>query len=451
MNAPTPGTDAQEYEALLQFLYLAPVGLVQLTMDGTIVMLNPLSSQLLMPLSRDGDLTNLFEALAPVAPDLRNLCADFAGVYGQVCDAKHLHVYADGGGSGSQVLSLSLLKLDATRLMAVLTDITLQERRERQLRKTDAWLTAIMTNITDYALVSLDKHGRVESWNESIGRVTGFDASVVGQPYALFYPADATTPEQQQDRLRDADDNGWALAEGLRTRADGGQFWGSSMISPLPARSADAPPSTQPDDEESAYCLIIRDISDKRDASESLRKATYCDHLTGLSNRHAFYESANLELLRRRRSPRPVSLIMLDADHFKAINDQYGHPAGDVVLRQLAASIRCVCRQVDVLARVGGEEFAAILPSVGLAGALAVAERLRIHVQQALTLYDDQPIGCTVSIGVATMDDSIDGLDELIKRADMALYAAKRGGRNQVVSWTSDLGDTAPSDVPEVS
>jgi diguanylate cyclase (GGDEF)-like protein/PAS domain S-box-containing protein len=448
MNAAIPGSDAQEYEALLQFLYLAPVGLVQLAMDGNILMMNPLSAQLLMPLSQDGDLTNFFDALASVAPDLRHMCADFPEAYGQICDASRLHLHAEGAGTGPQVLSLSMLKLDSGRLMAVLNDVTLQERRERQLRKTDAWLSAIMTNITDYALVSLDKDGLVESWNESIGRVTGFDAaSVVGKPYSLFYPADASTPEQQQDRLRDADDNGWALEEGLRSRADGGQFWGSSMISPLPDRSGEtarkaAQAQADPaEDDESAYCLIIRDISDKRDVSESLRKATYCDHLTGLSNRRAFFEAASLELVRRQRAPRPVSLIMLDADHFKAINDEHGHPAGDAVLRQLAASIKSVCRQVDVLARVGGEEFAAILPSVNLADAMAVAERLRAHVQMASTLYEGRTISCTVSIGVATMDDTLAGVDDLIKRADQALYAAKRLGRNHVASWSPEMQD----------
>jgi diguanylate cyclase (GGDEF)-like protein/PAS domain S-box-containing protein len=466
VSADVAGNDAQEYEALLQFLYLAPVGLVQLAMDGDILMMNPLSAQLLMPLSQDGNLTNLFDALASVAPDLRHLCADFPAAYGQVCDASRLHLHAgiggDGGndGNGPQVLSLSMLKLDGGRLMAVLSDVTLQERRERQLRKTDAWLSAIMTNITDYALVSLDKDGMVESWNESIGRVTGFDAaSVVGKSYELFYPAGASTPEQRQDRLRDADDNGWSLEEGLRSRADGGQFWGSSMISPLPDRSGaavqpTAQPAVQPTrcaqaevDDESAYCLIIRDISDKRDIGESLHKATYCDHSTGLSNRRAFFEAGALELARRQRSPRPVSLIMLDADHFKALNDEHGHPAGDAVLRQLAASIKSVCRQVDVPARIGSEKFAAILPSVDLAVAMALAERLRAHVELAPTLHEGRAITCTVSIGVATMDDTLAGVDDLIKRADQALHAAKRRGRNQVASWTSDMPECTKQDL----
>ena len=94
-------TESQEYEALLQFLYMAPVGLVQLSSDGTIIMLNPLSAQLLMPLSRDGELTNLFDALAPVAPDLQLQCSKFSASYGQICDATRLYLHADGAASGT--------------------------------------------------------------------------------------------------------------------------------------------------------------------------------------------------------------------------------------------------------------------------------------------------------------------------------------------------------------
>ncbi|WP_343729521.1 diguanylate cyclase [Duganella sp.] len=428
MSAVIAAPDVDEYEALLQFLYMAPVGLVQLATDGGILMLNPLSAQLMMPLSREGELTNLFDALAPVAPDLRQMCAAYAADSGQICDAIRLYLYGDQAGQGPQVLSLSMLKLDPTRLMAVLSDVTEQDRRERQLRNTDAWLHAIMTNIADYALVSLDQRGRVAAWNDSIGRVTGHGQDAVGQPYALFYPDDATTPMQQLDRLREADDNGWSLDEGMRRRADGSQFWASALIAPLPGRLNE-------DSGEPAYCMIIRDISDKREISQSLRQAAYCDHLTGLSNRRAFFESAELELARNKKMPRPISLIMLDADHFKAINDNYGHPAGDAVLCRLAATMRAVCREVDVLARIGGEEFAMLLPSVGLEDALAVAERLRAQVQRSPVLYQRQRIPCTVSLGVAVMDDSTPGFESLLARADQALYQAKRRGRNQVASW----------------
>jgi diguanylate cyclase (GGDEF)-like protein/PAS domain S-box-containing protein len=428
---------AADHEALIQFLYLAPVGLVQTGIDGEIVMINPISAQLLMPLSRDGTLANLFTALEDVAPELRHLCASFGQPNGLVCDGLHIHL--NGGSPGKrmrvpQVLSLSLLKLDGARLMAVLSDVTEQVRRERQLRQNDAWLNALLTSISDYALVGIDREGRVSDWNETIGRVTGFPPSVVGQPYSLFYPIDATTPERTQDRLREADANGWSLDEGPRMRADGGQFWGSTMISPMPERD----PHTA-DDGEPAYCLVLRDISDKREAIDLRRKSVFTDHLTGVANRRAFFEAAELELSRNRRTPRPTALILFDADHFKDVNDRHGHPAGDCVLRQLGAALSATFRQVDVVARVGGEEFAVLLPSSTMAGALAVAERLRVLVASQPVVCEGVPIAYTVSAGIAAVEagETID-LDTLIKRADRALYAAKTKGRNRVECWNGD-------------
>jgi diguanylate cyclase (GGDEF)-like protein len=437
---------AAEHEALIQFLYLAPVGLVQTGLDGEIVMINPISAQLLLPLQRDGNLVNLFDALEGVAPELRHLCAAFARSSGMVCDGLHIHL--GGGGAPArrapQVLSLTLLKLDNARLMAVLSDVSEQVRRARQLRQNDAWLNALLTSITDYALVGLDRAGRVSGWNETIGRVTGHDGSVAGRPYSVFYPPGATTDEQVHDRLHEADRNGWSLDEGPRLRADGSQFWGSAMISPLPDREPG--PGTQ-DDGEAAYCMILRDISDKRDAIEQRRKAVFCDHLTGVANRRAFFEAAELELQRNRRAPRPTALVLIDADHFKRINDRHGHPAGDAVLRQLGMLLTATFRQVDVVARIGGEEFAVLLPSSTMEGAAAVAERLRQLVASHQVSFGGARIEFTVSIGIAAGEgrgaEPDLTLETLMRRADQALYAAKAGGRNRIERWTPALAGAA--------
>jgi diguanylate cyclase (GGDEF)-like protein/PAS domain S-box-containing protein len=429
-----------DYEALIQFLYMAPVGLAQLDARGDIVMINPISAQLLMPLSRDGGLSNLFDALANVAPDLRDLAASFTREQGPICDGLRIQVSAGVRGRiDPQVLSLSLIKLDQTRLMAVLNDISLQVKRERLLRQNEAWFNAVLTGVTDYALISLDANGRIDDWNSSIGRVTGFDqAATLGQPYSIFYPEDATTPDRLIDRLHEAEANGWSLDDGWRIKADGSRFWGSAMIAPLRDRAA--PDGVEPGPvlmgEERAYCLVIRDITDKREASENHRRATSCDHLTGIANRRAFFEAAELEIERARRTPRPLSLLLFDADNFKRVNDSHGHPAGDAVLRNLADTLSATFRQVDVVARVGGEEFAVLLPSTGVNGALTVAERLRKAVESQRVVADGVPISYTVSAGIATLEADVAGLDALMKRADQALYAAKAAGRNQVKVWT---------------
>jgi diguanylate cyclase (GGDEF)-like protein/PAS domain S-box-containing protein len=430
-----------EYEALIQFLYLAPVGLVQATGDGEIVMINPISAQLLMPLSRDGGLSNLFNALEPVAPELRHLVANFQASHGMVCDALRIHVNAGvQGKTEPQVLSLSLLKLDATRLMAVLSDVTQQVKRERLLKQNEAWLNAILTGITDYAVVSLDGQGHINDWNPSIARVTGYTReAVLGQTYAVFYPDQATTPERVLDRLREADGNGWSLDDGWRKKADGSRFWGSALIAPLHDRAIEGAPGDQlaVDQNERSYCLVLRDITDKQGVSEAHRKATSCDHLTGIANRRAFFEAVELELERCKRAPRPLSLVMLDVDHFKRVNDAHGHPAGDEVLRHLARWLLATFREVDVVARFGGEEFAVLLPSAGIEAAAAAAERFRQALEAHPVTVDGQLIACTVSAGVASQEDGLLGVDALLKRADQALYAAKAQGRNRVLCWSS--------------
>jgi hypothetical protein len=141
---------SEEHEALIQFLYLAPVGLVQASMDGAIAMINPVSAQLLMPLSRDGNLDNLFTALASVAPSLRPMCAGFAPSHGVICDAMHLHLNPGGNGRQARiVVSLTVVKLDESRLMAVLSDVSGQVKRGTEPKQGDALIDAILTSIGD--------------------------------------------------------------------------------------------------------------------------------------------------------------------------------------------------------------------------------------------------------------------------------------------------------------
>lgn len=453
-DPPPPAHDgfdiATEYEALIQFMYMAPVGLAQIAPDGTISMINALSAQLLMPLSRDGTLENLYVALESVAPDLRARCNDYAPAYGMVFEELRLQISAGVPGKiDARILSLSVLKLDAQRLMAVLTDITQQVRRERQLKHNEAWFNAILTGITDYALVSLDLNGCITEWNPSIGRVTGFNAaSTVGQPYTLFLPDGACTPDRLRDRLQEADADGWNLDDAWHVRADGSRFWGSAMIAPLrdrtpgPAGGTNALPTDELD--QAAYCLVLRDITDKREASESQRRAVLCDHLTDIANRRAFFEAATREIDRFRRLPRPLSIVLFDADHFKCINDRHGHPVGDLVLRHIAAMLQSAFRPADVVARVGGEEFAVLLPSTDLQGAAVVAERARLALHTRPVVIDGVAVPCNISAGVAAMDDGLSGLDAMMKRADRALYAAKAAGRNRVVCWTPLL-DALPT------
>ena len=420
-------TMEEEYEALLQFLYLVPVGVVQFAPDGTIAMLNPPCVQLLMPLSSDGGLDNLFGALDQVAPELRYLVSTFAAPHGTICDSQRVQISAGIPGKvDANMLSISLLKLDAKRLMAVISDISQLVKRERQLKQSEAWFNAVLTGITDYALISVDAGGRIEAWNESIDRVMGYsERAVTGRDFSMLYSPGGMTSDRIADRLREADANGWSLDNGWCMRADGSRFWANTMIAPL-ARDEFVPSGEQ------GYALIVRDITDKREVGDSVLRASACDYLTGIANRRTFFESAELELERWRRFPRPLSLIAIDADFFKNVNDTWGHPAGDEVLRNLALTLSASVREIDVVARVGGEEFAALLPSTDLDGAIRLAERFRIAVEGQRVRAGDAEISYTVSVGVASMAAGVGGVDQLMKAADQALYAAKKAGRNRV-------------------
>ena len=168
----------------------------------------------------------------------------------------------------------------------------------------------------------------------------------------------------------------------------------------------------------------------------SLKSLAITDALSGLANRRRFDEGLELEWLRAKRASLPLSLIMIDVDHFKQINDAYGHPCGDEVLRAIANELtRHIRRAGDLVARYGGEEFAVLLPNVDLQTACALADRMRESMQMAPIYAMNHTFSVTVSCGVScAFAERIDGNSEwLIQEADAALYEAKRLGRNQVV------------------
>jgi diguanylate cyclase (GGDEF)-like protein/PAS domain S-box-containing protein len=429
----------EEHEALLQFLYMAPIGLLQADADGEIQMINALCAQLLMPVAADGQMANLFDVFRNLVPDLAQRAAACDQPHGKIVEGMQIPVYAAAlGRRGTQVLSLTLLKLDDCRLMAVLNDVTELVQRERELRHSQAWIDSIVTGLVDYALVELDSRGAVRSWNESIGRLTGFDAAAVcGQPFTVFYPAEAVPPTLVQDLLGEALGSGWCLDEGWRCRADGSRFWGSCLIAPL------QPDAQGPDDQ--GFSLIVRDIHDRREAHQALRSAVFNDHLTGLANRRAFHELGTQEVRRWQQQARPLSLLLIDADHFKGINDQHGHATGDAVLRHLAAALGAGLRNLDTVARLGGEEFVALLPGSTADGAEALAARLCESIAAQPVLVNGAPVHTTVSIGVATMETGVVDLEALLARADQAMYAAKRQGRNRAVRWSAELAAPVPA------
>jgi diguanylate cyclase (GGDEF)-like protein/PAS domain S-box-containing protein len=212
-------------------------------------------------------------------------------------------------------------------------------------------------------------------------------------------------------------------AENLLARfrtSSGRQFWGT-----LSGRVIDF-------EGDGCFLVGLHDVTAHKELEERLRELATRDSLTGLFNRRHFLELAELMLEKSARSGTQLALCMFDADHFKAVNDEHGHATGDDVLKAIARAAESAVRGGDVLARIGGEEFAVLLPDTEQGDAAGVAERIRIAVESLAMQGDDwQRIHPTVSVGVARSTPGND-IEELIRRADAALYRAKESGRNRV-------------------
>lgn len=170
--------------------------------------------------------------------------------------------------------------------------------------------------------------------------------------------------------------------------------------------------------------------------NQKLKEMATTDALTGALNRRSFFELAEQELKKSQRYNLPLSAIMIDLDHFKSVNDTYGHQAGDVVLQSAARLIQENIREIDIFGRYGGEEFAVLMPNTPMPEVKDMAERICQMIAAHPVQVDEASIPVTASLGAAGVDDTT-GLEitTLLDRADQALYQAKEGGRNRVVAW----------------
>ncbi|QXI28735.1 GGDEF domain-containing protein [Pseudomonas vanderleydeniana] len=178
---------------------------------------------------------------------------------------------------------------------------------------------------------------------------------------------------------------------------------------------------------------IAEDITEKKVLEDELQRLATTDVLTGSSNRRHFFECAHREFEQARLQDSPLAFLLLDIDDFKLINDTYGHPAGDQVLQRIAETGRSALRSGDLFGRIGGEEFAALLPGCAPDMALTIAERLQREIQRLGFRHDGENFGATVSQGLTNLTGQDELLDNLFARADGAMYKAKRQGKNQIV------------------
>ncbi|NNM73161.1 sensor domain-containing diguanylate cyclase [Enterovirga aerilata] len=426
MSAVAAGLDlgqlASESERLLEFLYVCPVGLVETDEAGEVSLMNPLAARLLMPIAAPASLANLFAALEPYAPDLRYIASSFGGERGAICENRRIHL-RQGRPDAPEVLACSLIKIERGRIMAVLTDVTEQVVQERRLKEAESWFSMILAGVNDFALLSLDATGRISAWNVSGERQTGYASrDVLGRTMNVFYFPDEAVQGRALQQVDLARRDGWHIDEGWRRRKDGSRYWCQSLVSALEEKTGEV----------TGFSVVLRDVTQSKTNAEEIRRLLTTDQLTGVSNRARFFELGEAEFTRWKRFRQPLSAMMVDVDHFKRVNDGHGHAAGDEVLKQVAASLQGGLRSIDAIGRLGGEEFAILLPSVDLQGAAMIAERLRQTVAALAPVVDGRTIPVTVSIGCAEIAADAPDLETLLKSADGALYAAKQGGRNKV-------------------
>ncbi len=283
------------------------------------------------------------------------------------------------------------------------------------------------------AILVIDSKGVVQFWNPAAERMFGYASEeAVGRDMHELVPIEEDRP---------------GVALGLEAFAVTGQGPVVGNVLELMARRRDGA-EFPVEVSVASYHLAgqwyavgsVRDITERKQAEDRLREMATMDGLTGIMNRRFFMEQSEMEVRRAKRYGGPLTVIMLDADHFKHVNDTYGHDAGDDVLKFLAGAAGEDLREADLLGRLGGEEFAAILPQTPLAGAVEVAERLRERIESEPIATRQGPVPLTVSLGVAAWDESVQDVDMLVKRADLALYEAKEGGRNRVALFKEPSG-----------
>jgi diguanylate cyclase (GGDEF)-like protein/PAS domain S-box-containing protein len=421
-----PENLAAEYEALLQFLYLCPVGVVEIDPSGEVSRMNPHAAQLLLPLAGAGGLGNLLEALAPHAPALGPMIQQFSGEAGTICHNLPVELRRAGGAPGRRpwMLALTVLKVCPAQLMVVLSDISELMAKQQAIRASERRLRAIFDGVRDCAIYSLDAAGRIDSWNRSGERLLGYQAEeTIGRPADFLYEPGAARNETVAERIEGARQSVWDGYEGWYQCRDGSTFWGEENLSVL----------ADDDGQVAGFSVVVRDITGRHQTEERLRAQARTDELTGLCNRRHFLELLAGEFERFRRHRTVFSLLMIDADLFKQVNDTHGHHAGDLVLQEIARLCRANLRALDTVGRIGGEEFAVLLPSTGPQGAYAVAERIRQAAAAMVVRHEQAEIRLTLSLGVAVVRADTRDPEELLHDADQALYAAKAGGRNRTI------------------
>ena len=311
--------------------------------------------------------------------------------------------------------------------VSIYTDITERKQAENEAKRLSVYLCTVLDHLPQGVSV-VDDQLKVVLWNralvERLGLPEGFMHEGIPLAELIRYDVErgeygpGDPEEMTKERLNRILNH--AEPRYTRTRPTGETL--DVARRPMIVDGAIA-----------GFVTTYADVTELTRARQALEHMAMHDQLTGLANRHKFLQRFAIEVDRRRRTEQPLSLLVVDIDYFKAINDRFGHLAGDSCLRTLADVFRATVRVSDVVGRFGGEEFVILLPDTGRRGALSAAHKICGQVRHHKFSVAGQDLALTVSVGVATLEQGQSAnFDELMERADDAVYRAKRDGRNCV-------------------
>jgi len=307
--------------------------------------------------------------------------------------------------------------------IGMVRDLTVEKALRSKLAESRNFLADVIENSPAATYVK-NREGRYLLVNRMYEEVTGLSrAQTLGKTDADIFPATMAESYRQVDKE--------VMATGRTIEAEEALVDARGETCFLSIKF----PTRNTAGEITGICGISTDITQIKHYQKELERLSRFDELTNLYNRRHFMTLARHELNRGKRYGGKISVMMIDIDHFKRVNDNHGHRTGDIVLAAIASQISQALRDTDIAGRLGGEEFSVVLPETELGNAILVAERLRQQVAAgAIDIGSGNTLNCTLSIGVADWTDKTEDVEKLLHRADQALYEAKNSGRNKVVS-----------------
>lgn len=309
-----------------------------------------------------------------------------------------------------------------------------EERRKKKLAEQTLKKISRAVEASPVCIIIADAQGLIEYVNPKFTELTGYEFEEArGKPTSML-KSGQTPPEAYEELWKTIRAGNEWKGELLNRKKNGETYWEKISISSV----ADEKGSI------THFVALSEDVTERKAADEQIRRLNAelktlatTDYLTNLYNRRYFMERGAQEFKRAKRNSQALALIMLDIDNFKQVNDAYGHETGDLALKSVAAALKTNLREIDVIGRMGGDEFTALLPDTTLKDAEKIARRAQKDIANMglRQTENSAPIPVSISIGLAEISGETNTIEDLIRNADAAMYQAKRAGRNCIVTY----------------